>query len=491
MQKIKLKKEPATDAKFQPLPFQKVAFEKIKDLEYSAIFHEQGLGKTKIAIDLMLYWFETKQIDTVIVVTKKQLISNWKSELSKHTHLTPKILLSGGPSNYYIFNGTSRVVLTNYEAVLSDEQRFELFLRTRSVAIIVDESTKIKNPDSALTKAFINLSDGFVKRVIMTGTPVANRPYDMWSQIFFLDHGQALGNSFGDFKKDMDISNNLDKDESARTTLEEKMSSIMSKISSFAVRETKKSSNICLPEKEVITFATSFEKEQESLYKQIKNEERAFVMKNGEYDIDLSDVMIKRLTRLIQVTSNPRLVDEAYCEMPGKYKILEKTVKDIVSAGEKCIIWTSFIQNVEWLNRSLEEYGTQMVHGGLPIDRREKSIQAFLNDSEVRVLVATPGSAKEGLTLTVANHAIFYDRSLSLDDYLQSQDRIHRISQKKKCYIYVINIKDSIDEWIESLLWTKELAAKLTQGDINIAEYRKNVNYGFAEIIDKILGGEE
>jgi len=343
MQKIKLNKEPVTVAKFQPLPFQKVAFEKIKDLEYSAIFHEQGLGKTKIAIDLMLYWFDTKQIDTVIVVTKKQLISNWKSELSKHTYLTPKILLSGDSSNYYIFNGTSRVVLTNYEAVLSDEQRFELFLRTRSVAIIIDESTKIKNPDSALTKAFISLSNGFVKRVIMTGTPVANRPFDIWSQIFFLDHGKALGNSFVDFKKDMDLSNNLDKDESARKTLEEKMSAIMSKISSFSVRETKKSSNIRLPEKEVITITTLFEKEQEILYKQIKNEERAFVMKNGEFDVDLSDNTIKRLTRLIQVTSNPRLVNEAYCEMPGKYKALEKIVKDIVLMGEKCIIWTSFI----------------------------------------------------------------------------------------------------------------------------------------------------
>jgi len=132
-----------------------------------------------------------------------------------------------------------------------------------------------------------------------------------------------------------------------------------------------------------------------------------------------------------------------------------------------------------------------MVHGGLPIESREKSIQMFMNDSNIRILIATPGSAKEGLTLTVANHAIFYDRSLSLDDYLQSQDRIHRISQEKKCYIYIINIKDSIDEWIESLLWVKELAAKLTQGDISIDEYRRNVSYGFADIIGEILGGEE
>ena len=52
-----------------------------------------------------------------------------------------------------------------------------------------------------------------------------------------------------------------------------------------------------------------------------------------------------------------------------------------------------------------------------------------------------PQSSKEGLTLTVANHCIFYDRTLSLDDYLQAQDRIHRISQNKECFIYNLIIK--------------------------------------------------
>jgi len=106
----------------------------------------------------------------------------------------------------------------------------------------------------------------------------------------------------------------------------------------------------------------------------------------------------------------------------------------------------------------------------------------------VTVLVATPGSAKEGLTLTVANVAVFFDRSFSLDDYLQAQDRIHRISQEKTCYVYNLLLKDSVDLWVDELLTAKHLAAQLGQADIDAAEYRSRATYSFGEILKAILG---
>lgn len=68
------------------------------------------------------------------------------------------------------------------------------------------------------------------------------------------------------------------------------------------------------------------------------------------------------------------------------------------------------------------------------------------------MLIATPAAAKEGLTLTVANHAVFYDRSFSLDDYLRAQDRIHRISQTRTCFVTNLIASHSIDEWVDVLL---------------------------------------
>ena len=65
-----------------------------KDLDYAAIFHEQGLGKTKIALDIALYWLSKKDIDTVLIVTKKGLVKNWQEETKVHSYLHPKMTQS-------------------------------------------------------------------------------------------------------------------------------------------------------------------------------------------------------------------------------------------------------------------------------------------------------------------------------------------------------------------------------------------------------------
>ena len=107
-----------------------------------------------------------------------------------------------------------------------------LYLQTRNVGIIIDESAKLKNPDANLTKAFFDLSLLFKKRVIMTGTPVANRPYDIWSQIFFLDQGKSLGTDFNEFKRLTDLSNKLANDKMMQASFENDIAIIFENSSS-------------------------------------------------------------------------------------------------------------------------------------------------------------------------------------------------------------------------------------------------------------------
>ena len=123
----------------------------------------------------------------------------------------------------------------------------------------------------------------------------------------------------------------------------------------------------------------------------------------------------------------------------------------------------------------------------MKIDDRNKSIDKFLDNKNVKVFIATPASAKEGLTLTKANHVIFFDRGFSLDDYYQAQDRIHRISQKKICYIYNLIMKDSIDLWIDVLIEMKFLSAQLAQGDITKEEYKQKIPLNYITILEDIL----
>lgn len=487
MQKITLKKEPSYMAKCDAFKYQYEVFNTIKELDYAGIFLEQGLGKTKVAIDLMLYWLTNRKLDTVLFVTKKGLIQNWIEELGVHTYIKPKVLNGNITNDSNVLNSPARVILTHFELIVNRELSIKLLLECRNVAIIIDESSKIKNPSSHITQVFFRLSPLFKKRIIMTGTPVANRPNDIWAQIYFLDEGKALGEDFIEFSKNIKLSNDLYLDESAQEYFESGIGTIYNKINGFCIRETKNSSTISLPDKVIHYVEADWENSQYDMYETIRKEEFAIIKRDGNLTEDNSEAILKRLLRLVQIVSNPRIVDEGYNVEPGKYRILIDLLDSIREKNEKCIIWTSFVQNADWLTKKLTEYGVAEVHGGLSMAKRNASIKAFKEDDDIKILIATPASSKEGLTLTVANHVIFYDRGFSLDDYLQAQDRIHRYSQTRVCHVYKLIMTDSIDEWVEALIQSKELVAKYEQGDITFDEYKQNISYDFGMLITEIL----
>jgi SNF2 family DNA or RNA helicase len=485
---LRVTSEARHDAKHSGFPYQIDALRAIEALEYAAVFHEPGLGKTKIAIDLALAWLRNKAVDSVLVVCKRSLIANWVSEIRTHSYLYPLVLSQNRKANHVALNSPGRLYLTHYEVCKTELARLRLFLKTRRVGVICDEAQKLKNPTSALFRAFIQLREGFVRRVILTGTPIANRPYDIWGLIYFLDGGAALGADFAEFKRTFDLSTELATNPETRMSFER---SVSGRIQKFTVRETKQSAQIILPDKIIENVLVDAEELQEELYAVYRKEARAAVEKLGTMSFDDIDEILKRLLRLVQVASNPRLVTDAYRRRPGKLPILRNLLFDARAQGSKAIVWTSFVENASWLAVELREFGSCVVHGRMGIDERNAALVRFKSQPEIRVLVATPGSAKEGLTLTVANVAIFFDRSFSLDDYLQAQDRIHRISQEKTCYIYNLLLKDSIDLWVDELLTAKHLAAQLGQGDIDPERYREKATYQFAEILQSILGHEE
>jgi SNF2 family DNA or RNA helicase len=485
---LKAAREPDLTAKHKGFVYQVEAVNAIKGLDYAAVFHEQGLGKTKIGVDLALLWLTKDIVDSVLVVTKKGLIQNWRDEIHAHSHLEPRVLGQDRRLNFYAFNSPARLYLTYYEVLKSELKRLQLFQKTRRVGVILDESHKIKNPDSEITKVLFELASGFKRRIIMTGTPVANRPFDLWSQVYFLDHGAALGHDFTSFRKDLDLSNDLSLDREKAERFEAALAGLFEKIQTFSVRETKKSSNLKLPEKELRSLFVDLERAQSEIYDRFRKEFASIVIRNGIPRLDDAEDILKRLLRLVQVASNPRLVDESYRGTPGKLLPLIDLVREIVGRGEKAIIWTSFIGNVNWLAKELYWTSPVRVHGKLAYEERNSSLKFFKADPNCKILIATPPSAKEGLTLTVANNAIFFDRSFSLDDYLQAQDRIHRISQDRLCVITSLIARNTVDEWVDQLLAAKQLAAQLGQGDITRAEYSAKASYDFGEMVRDILG---
>ena len=484
---LKVQRSASLQAKRDAFPHQIEALEAIKNMPYAAVFHEQGLGKTKIGLDLALSWLARDVIDSVMIVTKKSLVENWRREISAHSHLTPRIISQDRNENFFAFNSPARLYLTHYEAMSSEKTRLALFLKTRRVGVILDEAHKIKNPEAEVSQALLGLSDGFIRRVIMTGTPVANRPYDLWAQVRFLDGGKTLGEDFSAFRHSLDLANDLGHDKGKASLFAGALERLFEQLRPFSVRETKKSSGLNLPDKVVTNVDVALEPRQAEIYAQFRDELAAVVVQDGQVILDDAEGLLKRLLRLVQVASNPALVDQSYRSMPGKIPILESLLHEAIDAGEKAVVWTSFTANADYLAQYFCDLGIGLVHGGLRMAKRETALTAFMTDPECRVLVATPGAAKEGLTLTVANHAIFFDRTFSLDDYLQAQDRIHRISQSKLCYVYNLVATNTVDGWVDALLTAKHLAAQLGQGDINRAEYDARADYTFGEMVRDVL----
>ena len=480
---FRLRKPPRLVSKHESYPYQLDAVLAVKDLPYAAIFHEQGLGKTKIAIDILLYWLMNDIVDTVFVITKKTLVQNWCNEIDIHSYITPKVLSGNRRSNSVILNSPVLVYVLNYEVIQSNQDIIASFLRTCRVGAILDESQKIKNPESNLTQCFLSMSEMFDRRIIATGTPAANRPYDIWSQVFFLDGGRSLGASFDQFKAEME----LPRGSADAGIFGDRLLEAFEKISSFSVRETKQSAGIELPEKLIETNYVSLSKKQQTIYDTYRDELVYEIETEQGLESDSVEVILKRLLRLVQCASNPMLLDKNYCELPAKYLALRELFENINVGSNKVIVWTGFIDNTKWLATKISDLSPEIVHGELSIERRNASIERFKHDASCRVMVATPGAAKEGLTLTVANHVVFFDRSFSLDDYLQAQDRIHRISQKKICYVHNIMARNTIDEWVDALLNAKHQAAQLIQGDISSETFRELFEGNLSGMLTEIL----
>tara|TARA_Y100001935_G_scaffold251003_1_gene252097 strand:- start:37 stop:1491 length:1455 start_codon:yes stop_codon:yes gene_type:complete len=469
----------------KPYNFQSEAFEAIKNKDFFGIFHEQGLGKTKIAIDLALYWLEKEACDSVVFVTKKSLVENWKSEIMSHTSHFPIIFSPNKKRNFANFHSPAYLFVCHYDLVRNDLEGFISFCKLRKIGMILDESVAIKNPKSQVSISFHELSKYLIKKIIMTGTPIDNRPQDIWSQIYFLDLGKSLGNSYSSFKDKYDLKKELSESALIQIEYKNSLEELREKLSDFTLRETKETAKINLPNKEFRRIDVEMDQEQRNIYEKVRKELFVEIIKNGKIEIEEFDFVAVRLLRLIQVSSYPALFDESYSKEAPKLSALKEIISNI-NETEKIIIWTNYIKTSESL---LKELGSSavLINGNLHLDLRNKNIERFKTDVKVRFLIATYGTAKEGLTLTVANHAIFFERNFSLSDYLQAQDRIHRISQKKKSFIYNIYTKDSAEDWLEALVSAKESAAKFVQGDIDEDEFSEKIRYDYGDILKDIL----
>jgi len=449
-----------------------------------ALFDEPGLGKSKMVIAGLVEDMKNKLIDCALIVCKKTLVSMWGHEIKTHSNLTYTKLVGTSSERRKYYTNFSHFYIISYDLLMRDEQILSELLHLKKGAIVLDESHRIKNPESNITKALFRLRKYSKKNIIITGTPVANTPVDLWAQFYFLDGGTSFGADFREFKKEYGIEIGMGKNK----INQENLKRLQEKIKELSIRRTKVSVTPNLPSKKYNYLYVDLKGRQKDNYDSLRTE-LAIEIENmdGEMIQDQADNILKRFTRLIQIASNPYLIDSSYKEEPAKFRLLDKLVQKIVKKGEKVIIWSSFVKNIILLKRRYAKYNSLTLFGKMEIKDRDKVVKWFQEDPAHKVLVANPAAAKEGLTLTAANNAIYIDRNFNINDYVQSQDRIHRISQKKQCNITIIIARNTVDEYVEEILMKKHEIASLVQGDTDQIQYPKELLT--KEKVLSILGG--
>lgn len=450
----------AGDKKGRALQHQTNGTEFLRGRERAALFDEQGLGKSKQLIDAIVGEIEVGTIAGALIVCPNGLKSNWGGEIERFCSLPFAVFGAGKAARRQAFSSLKAAFyVINYEAVAAELPALRALLRFKRMALVLDESHRIKTPEARVTSAVLKLRSEAARRYLLTGTPVANKPEDFWSQIFFLDDGEALGATIEEFRERYQTSSGGYQD----------IDDLKGRVAELSLRRLK-SEALELPPKVYRRVEVELVGRQLQLYSKMRDELALWVKTlDGNRVLAQAEAILARLVRLAQLASNPRLLDQGYDETPAKFLALDELVTRYMAIeGQKMIIWSSFVGTVNELAERYAQHGAVIIHGDVSAEDRDGAVKAFRTEPGTRILIANPAAAREGLTLTEANVAVYVDRTFNLVDYLQSQDRIHRISQTRECEIILLVAKDTIDHFVDFSLEQKHRLARFAQSDSSV-----------------------
>lgn len=441
------------------LPHQETGTQFLRERDAAALFDEQGLGKSRQLIDAIIQEQHAGNLDGALIVCPNTIKPTWGEEIERYANVPYAIFGSGRAARRVAFRSLRAVFyVINYEAVNAELPSLRALLRFKRIALVLDESHRIKTPTAKVTTAIQALRHDAARRFIMTGTPVANKPEDLWAQYFFLDDGDSLGTSFADFQARFGTA------QAGYTRIDE----LRERINRLSLRRPKEGT-IDLPSKTITRVPVTLQGAQRDMYEELRTTLALWIQDlTGDEILAEAENILTRLIRLAQLASNPRLLDTRYSETPAKFAALDDLLTTYLAPpSSKVIVWTSFVGNIAALQQRHPTYHPVTLHGEMDGASRQRAVREFKTNPAVRLLIANPAAAREGLTLTQANTAIYIDRTFNLVDFLQSQDRIHRLSQEQACEIILLVAENSIDEFVDFSIAQKHRLAQYTQSDTN------------------------
>lgn len=470
-----------------PFDHQLRVWETSRDAKFFGAFWEQGTGKTKLSIDTIGHLYTEGKIDAVIVVAPNGVHLNWVTdELPKH--LDPTIDLDArafkGESSstkwhqasmkeLLIHRGLSFLAIS-YDAWMTKNGKQLVWdlMRKRRVLLILDESHRVKTPSAKRTQSILKGGKHAAYRRILSGTPVTQGPFDLYSQMRFLDPDiwrreadidtyTAFKAYFGVWDKGYNRAAEREYDILVGYQNLDELTAIIQKYTS----RVRKDDVLDLPAKLYSKRYYEMVPEQARLYRELETEFMTFL----EGDMVTADLAIVRALRLQQVLCGYLPTDGATeptefisRDYNPRLKLLRDTMEDVQG---KSIIWATWTRDIDMIMETLKAEGRNPVRydGRVSSDGRAQAKEAFKHGDATDFVANSQMS--EGLTLNEAKVTIYYANSYKLIDRKQTEDRNHRIGQTEHVTYIDLCCPGTRDADVIQALIEKHEVASVILGD--------------------------
>ena len=466
--------------KTKPYEHQITALEKSWDKEEYGYFMEMGTGKSKVLVDNIAMLYDKGKINAALIIAPKGVYRNWYSqEIPNHlaSHIDNKTVIWTATTSkakdkeyqqLFKIDYDLHILIMNVEA-FSTKKGLEFatkFLNCHNTIMAIDESTTIKTPTAKRTKAILTLGKLAKYRRILTGSPVTKSPLDLYTQCNFL-HEELLGfNSYYTFRNR--YATMIDRNFGGRRVQivggYKRLDELSDSLKKFSYRVLKEDC-LDLPEKVYVQREVKLSDEQRQIYSTMKS--AALAQLKGK--MATAPHVLTQLMRLHQITcGHLKNDDDTITEIKNNRMSELLDVLDEVEG--KVIIWANYVYDIRQIVKAIsKKHGEDSIvqyYGAIPADVRQKNIEMFQDPkSDSRFFVGNPQTGGYGITLTAANNVIYYSNGYDLEKRLQSEDRAHRIGQKKSVtYVDFITPK-TIDEKIVKALRKKMNIATEIMGE--------------------------
>ncbi len=446
-------------------PYQKEGLSFLEQMNGRGLLgDDMGLGKT---VQALAYLKLHPEIRPALIIVPASLKINWQRESVKWIGEKP-VILNGKQGNTETIQNKEKIYVINYDIIsnkyetikdkngntkkkeLPETGWIDFLTKANLKCIIMDECHKIMNSKAQRTKAIKKLCTN-VKHIIgLSGTPILNRPIELFTILNILKpdifpsyyrYGQrycdASHNGFGMTYKGVTRAEELHDLLKEHIMLRRKKSEVLTE----------------LPDKQKSIVLFELDPENRKKYNQAENDVIQYIHSlKGRVAADkaMRAEALARFNQLKQITAD------------GKIKAIVEWVSDFLESDEKLVLFAIHKKVVTEIMKKFEKIAVK-IDGSVSSKNRQKAVDEFQNNPDIKLFVGNMPSASEGITLTTASNLTVIELPWTPGILEQSEDRIHRIGQGNACNIYYLLAQNTIEEDIAKALdgKTKNIAAIL------------------------------